>query len=95
MSRLNESFEALTSEGLETENKKTQEETGSNTMKPSQSNVPIEAKDKETASEKIRFLEEKVKYLQKENNELIKELEKKVAILYNFGYFGSLRSFDQ
>jgi len=35
-------------------------------------------KEKENLSEKIKILEEKTRFLQNENNELIKELNKKV-----------------
>ena len=43
-----------------------------------QSSAAFDLKEKETIMEKLKLLDEKNKFLQNENNELMKELSKKV-----------------
>jgi len=81
VSRLNESFEALTSQNLEN----LKDNSSSNENKEitiNKNSISLESistvKEKENLSEKIKILEEKTRFLQNENNELIKELNKKV-----------------
>ena len=44
-------------------------------------------KEKENSSEKIKLLEEKSRTFQNDNNELIKELNKKVLFKFGFNLF--------
>ena len=82
---MNESFEvdALTSQGLENV-KDTSEKNENKEIIINKNAISLEngsgsgMKEKENPSEKTRFLEEKSRTFQNDNNELIKELNKKV-----------------
>lgn len=77
-SRLNESFEALTSQNLTentNENKKNIEEI---TISKNMISLETPPKDKENYIEKLKFSEEKIRGLQNDNNNLQKEVNKQV-----------------